>query len=941
MNEKGKTGNKFFTRNIIIVIIVSLVWISLSGLGIFKKIDYRIYDFMLKLKPSPKSVENITFVNVDDQSINALGEWPWSRDVLADCLIRMKELGAKEAVFDIEYLSPSQLGVDPDALLKSEAAFEYGKVSVLETLGYFTDAATSGKYSKKEIRDISQEVIESGINPIFSDLLSNVTSNMYRDNDEYFARAIQFFGNTWLTINTHDVSIEIAPDEINYVKSRFLLDNVIDTKGFVINSNNYTFEEEDRTKGFTPAMHSLVAHSKGLGFTNVVIDEDGTRRRIELLTEYDGKYASQLVFSPILKELAPEEIIRKKSTLILKKCVLPNKPNREDIRIPLDENGRMLINWLHTDFKDSFRSESVMFLIQLDQMELDIYNLIKILSELNLLDKNGELLQCVVEAKELQTLYSDILDYKKALLDKCEGYDEQGNPIGGGIESNQYDDYFKMRASYFDGITKYISSNYNKEFIKYYKQLIDGTNTELVQNSIQSINEVFEALKSNNQVYNEYIADMQKTYKNAFCIIGDTAASTSDMGATPFIRSYFNVGTHANIYNTILQQDFIIPVPWYYGVLIALFLALLPIIVSKRTSHTFQTIIGISGVVGIVIIFICIMIFASVYIPIFSPFLIVFSSFIVDTIFRFISIEKEKSFIRNAFSTYVAGSVVDQIVDDPDKLKLGGEEKHITALFTDIKSFSGFSELVTPTKLVTVLNEYLGTLSDVILSEKGTIDKYIGDAIVSFFGAPIDFADHAWHAVSSAIKMKSIEKEFNTKHLADGDIPRSLETRVGINTGDMVVGNMGTNMKLNYTIMGSDVNLASRLEGVNKVYKSWVLASEQTWKEADSGEHKGLITARRFDRIRVVGIDKPVQLYNIVGFTNELPKDYLESIEIFHKALDLYLAKDFKGALKLFNEAYKLYPEDESPTAFVDRCKYFIAKGVPEDWDGVMNMTSK
>ena len=265
----------------------------------------------------------------------------------------------------------------------------------------------------------------------------------------------------------------------------------------------------------------------------------------------------------------------------------------------------------------------------------------------------------------------------------------------------------------------------------------------------------------------------------------------------------------------------------------------------------------------------------------------------------------------------------------------------MTALFSDIKSFSSFSELVTPTKLVSVLNDYLGSMSDQILAEGGTIDKYIGDSIVSFFGAPLDLENPAWSAVVSAIRMKQAEAEFNKENVANGNIPRELYTRVGINTGDMVVGNMGTSAKMNYTIMGDAVNLASRLEGVNKVYKSWILCSDTTWYDANTGENMGKIIARPFDRVRVVGRDEPVQLYNILGFKDELSESWLEAVDIFQKAMDKYLQRDFAGAGKLFVKANKVCPEDESSLVYAQRCKEYIEKGLGENWDGIMNMTSK
>ena len=265
----------------------------------------------------------------------------------------------------------------------------------------------------------------------------------------------------------------------------------------------------------------------------------------------------------------------------------------------------------------------------------------------------------------------------------------------------------------------------------------------------------------------------------------------------------------------------------------------------------------------------------------------------------------------------------------------------MTALFSDIKSFSSFSELVTPAKLVSILNGYLGSMSDRILDEGGTIDKYIGDSIVSFFGAPVDLENPSWSACVSAIKMKETEMEFNRVNMASGLIPCELKTRIGINTGEMVVGNMGTSSKMNYTIMGDAVNLASRLEGVNKVYKSWIMCSDQTWNEANSMEKRGLLAARKLDKVRVVGRDESVQLWNILGFINELPDNVLEALAIYEKAMEKYENRDFKEAGKLFVKANALDDSDETPLVFAQRCREFIEKGVPAGWDGIVNMTSK
>ena len=255
-------------------------------------------------------------------------------------------------------------------------------------------------------------------------------------------------------------------------------------------------------------------------------------------------------------------------------------------------------------------------------------------------------------------------------------------------------------------------------------------------------------------------------------------------------------------------------------------------------------------------------------------------------------------------------------------------------------------------------------MSNEILKNNGNIDKYEGDAIISMFGAPDSMNSHtpqewAYLCLDSAIKMKKVEVLFNQQHKelfepkeitnADGIKEiiqlKPLQTRIGVNSGEAFVGLMGSKTesfsKLNYTMIGDTVNLASRLEGVNKAYGSWIMCSDDTWNMADSGIHKGEITAKRLDIVRVVGRSTPVQLYSIVGFTNEITREQKEEIEIFHTALDKYLQKDFANAGKLFMKANSIGEGDPIALVFADRCKNFIENGVDKDWDGVINMTSK
>ncbi|MDR0321931.1 MAG: adenylate/guanylate cyclase domain-containing protein, partial [Treponema sp.] len=292
--------------------------------------------------------------------------------------------------------------------------------------------------------------------------------------------------------------------------------------------------------------------------------------------------------------------------------------------------------------------------------------------------------------------------------------------------------------------------------------------------------------------------------------------------------------------------------------------------------------------------------------------------------------------LRRAFSTYLSEDVVEEIVSDPTRLQLGGVKRNMTAIFTDVMNFTRIAESLPPEHLVALLNYYLSSMSDIVLEQKGTIDKYEGDAIMAFFGAPLDIPDHALRACIAAISMKRLESAVN-KHVIDNGIsPSPLLTRIGINSGEMVVGNMGTQKKMNYTIISNAVNMASRLEGVNKQYGTWILAAEKTIQETE-----GKILTRRLDRIRVVGINEPIRIHEVLETTADALPILHEQVNRFHKALALFEERRWKEAQEAFEHVLRLTSNDNASRMYVERCVQYQNNPPQGDWDGVFNLTEK
>ncbi len=294
---------------------------------------------------------------------------------------------------------------------------------------------------------------------------------------------------------------------------------------------------------------------------------------------------------------------------------------------------------------------------------------------------------------------------------------------------------------------------------------------------------------------------------------------------------------------------------------------------------------------------------------------------------------KDKQMIKDIFGHYVSPSVINELIKDPGKLKLGGEKKNVTIFFSDIRGFTTFSEKMNPHELVSFINRYMTAMTEIILMNRGLIDKYIGDAIMAFWGAPIDEEKHAHLACSSALMMVRELDELNLKLKGEGY--EKLRIGIGLNTGDIIVGNMGSEKRFDYTIIGDHVNLGSRLEGLNKVYSTTILISEFTYALV-----KDDFACRKIDIVRVKGRDSPVSIYELIGRAGELDSGKLKMLDEFEEALGLYFERKFDPAMKRFSQIYSRH-NDETSQVFVERCAEFIMNPPPSQWEGSTNYDTK
>jgi adenylate cyclase len=425
------------------------------------------------------------------------------------------------------------------------------------------------------------------------------------------------------------------------------------------------------------------------------------------------------------------------------------------------------------------------------------------------------------------------------------------------------------------------------------------------------------------------------TFRDKIVIVGATAIGIYDLRVTPYSSVYPGVEIHATAIDNILHGNFLhrssgtslldICAIVFFGLLIG--------IVVPRVKAVQGMVVSLLVLIAFVLINTFIFSRYNLWLNIIYPVLTMMTIYLGITVYRYITEEREKKKIRGAFQYYLTASVINEMLKDPSKLKLGGDKKDLTVLFSDIRGFTTISEKLTPEDLVHLLNEYLTEMTNLVFKYDGLLDKYMGDAIMAVFGAPLDQPDHALRACRTALGMMEELKKLQKKWADEGR--PVFDIGIGINSGDMVVGNMGSDMRFDYTVMGDMVNLGSRLEGTNKEYGTNIIISEYTYAVI-----KDTLFCRELDSVRVKGKKLPVKIYELLGEKKDAEK-WEKAVSLFEEGLSKYKQGLWDEAIAAFGNVLEVKKDDAPAKLYLDRCVE-LKKNPPEGpWDGVFTMTRK
>jgi adenylate cyclase len=425
-----------------------------------------------------------------------------------------------------------------------------------------------------------------------------------------------------------------------------------------------------------------------------------------------------------------------------------------------------------------------------------------------------------------------------------------------------------------------------------------------------------------------------EAFAGKWVLVGLTAPGLLDLKASPVAAVYPGVEIHATLLDNLLRGDFLRPVPGWVLWGGSLVLSAAMVLVVLYFSGLMATLAGFAALV-----LVCLTLAAGSFHfgwwadPV-RPGIALSLSFALAAAFSYATEGRQKLYIRRMFGQYMSETVINHLLEHPEKLQLGGERRRVTLFFSDLAGFTTISERLSPETVVALLNDYLSRMTEIILDEAGTVDKFEGDAIMAFWGAPLDQPDQAQKACVAALRQQAALAELNRRFTGQ-DLP-PLTMRIGLHTGDAIVGNLGSARRFDYTVIGDTVNLASRLEGVNKFYGSHIMASEVTVAAC-----AGTVEFRELDLVAVKGKEQAVRVFEVLGLAGELAPEIIRRRREFAEALALYRQGRFAEAQAGFEALLADDPEDGPALTFAARCRHFQEAPPPADWDAVFRPEGK
>ena len=427
------------------------------------------------------------------------------------------------------------------------------------------------------------------------------------------------------------------------------------------------------------------------------------------------------------------------------------------------------------------------------------------------------------------------------------------------------------------------------------------------------------------------------TFRDKIVLVGATAIGIGDIRSTPFAPVTPGPEIHATVIDNILAGDFIARPRWS-RIFDFMAILILPLLVAAALPRL-SAFGGLLFVVTLFTLFVGIayQLFVGLYVwlNVVYPVFALATTYTLLTVYRFLTEERARRQIKATFQQYVSPDVIEQMLNDPEQARLGGQERVLTVLFSDLAGFTSYSERYSPSEIIGVLSEYYDRMTELVFAHRGTLTAYVGDELMAIFGAPVKAADHAKLACKAALAMQEARHALAAAWAKMGRPP--LSARTGINSGPMLVGNYGSRYRFNYSVLGDQVNLGSRLEQLNKAYATEIMIGEQTAELIGNG-----FLLRELDKVQVKGRKQALRIYELLGVAGAvLPAGQAQMLGVYASALEAYRGQRWDEAAERFGQGLALWPADGPCRIMLERCATLRDAPPPADWDGTFEHLTK
>jgi len=936
---KSAAGTSRFGLALVLGMAAAIAVAAAHWAGLDERIELQALDLRFRTLGNAPPADYIVHVDIDDGSLERVGRWPWPRNRMAKVAEILLDCGAQIVALDIIMPEPQKLRYE------SAAAGIYA--------GADEATALLGGESLRTVFDDQALVaaIRKDPNRVFMPLFIRMGEGEWDPLAEALSRELAA---------RPSISLDEAREEL--IRAAKGEQDRRDTlgKGFAqaylraraaaalkrLSLPASQMGDYPLKRGAIVPPLVVFAQSIGhTGFVTVIPDADGVVRRLPLLAQSGDRVYPQFALAIAAQKLA---LRHGKAATIAADATSVTIRYGNDFKkvIPIDRNGSLLVNWPASGGGSSARHVPISAIAAIDGARRDLHNLESV----------------------RRMLLAELMEFS---LDQAGGARERGNELYFGLAQlyRDKDSLYKRlvaakrarwRAILFNpkdvpwaptAIADSLKSNaarietqfaWIEEFFADARNLPSAAGDDAKGRRIAEVLADLAKIPARKQKKQQQVlAEMSKLRKivdGRICMIGSTATGAADFVPTPLHERTAGVVVHANILNTIVSGAFIRRAAPMVELLVILLAGAAITILASEFSVLHAA--PVTALVALAYAGINALLFRfwGVWLTIVAPLAAMVASFLVITAYRELTEERAKRQIRRMFSHALSGALVDRLMEDPSLARLGGERRVLSCFFSDLAGFTALSERLGEQRTVRVLNHYFDHMTDVIQTRHGGyLNKFLGDGILALFGAPVFLTDYAARGVRAALDCHLELATLNAEIAAEYGENLALSCRIGVATGEVMVGNCGSTDRMDYTAIGDTVNLASRLESANKFFKTATLVDGETWGRAGLAN----VLARPMGKIVVVGRNEPVPILAPISLIDETDKKTRKLVSDFTAALAMFEARDFPAAADALEAILADCPGDVPAKIYLDLARQYLASPPPDDWAGQLVLTEK